>query len=345
MRITLLTLFPHWFAGPLGDSILGRAREAGLLDLRLVNPRDFATDPHQTVDAPPYGGGGGMVLRADVLAAALDREIGPPGTPGRPPVIHLSPRGKPFAQADARRLARLPAFALLCGHYEAIDQRLLDSRVDEEISLGDFVLTGGEIPAMAVVDAVARMLPGVLGNSESAATESFMEGLLEGPHYTRPEVFEGRSVPAVLLSGNHGAIARWREEEALKVTRARRPDLYARLLLHPEQIRRIARRGRPFAIWRTAEGGQATLLYASRRALEAAGSEEAIFGRRPEKGLSPDVHWAEIREAFGEDPAGDREALRAELAPFEEESPAGPAAVFLESLLREMKRIDRHTSA
>lgn len=340
MRITLFTLFPHWFDGPLGESILGRAREGGLLDVRPVNPRDFATDAHQTVDAPPYGGGGGMVLRPDVLARALDQEIGPPGAPGRPPVIHLSPRGRPFRQADARRLARLPALALLCGHYEAIDQRLLDSRVDEEVSLGDFVLTGGEIPAMAVVDAVARMIPGVLGNAGSAATESFMEGLLEGPHFTRPEEFEGCAVPPVLLSGNHGAIARWREEEALAITRRRRPDLYARLLLHPEQTRRLARRGRPFAIWRLDGEGQARMLYATRKAREAAGSDEAIFRRRSEKGLSPDVRWVDIREAFGEDPARDREALRAELAPLEVERATGPAAVFLENLLREMRRLD-----
>jgi tRNA (guanine37-N1)-methyltransferase len=294
LAITVFTLFPHWFGGPMADSILGRARESGLLGLETVNIRDFAADRHRTVDAPPYGGGGGMVLRPDIVAAAMDATIGPPGTAGRPWVVHLSPRGRPFRQAEARRLARLPALALLCGHYEAIDQRLLDTRVDEEISLGDFVLTGGEIPAMALIDAVARLVPGVLGNDASTIEESFSAGLLEGPHYTRPEEFEGLAVPAVLRSGDHGAVARWREEQGLALTADRRPDMVAALLLHPDQIRRLARRRRPFAVWRAA-AGRVEVLAASPAAAALAGLSALLERARWEAGLVPGVRLTELR--------------------------------------------------
>jgi tRNA (guanine37-N1)-methyltransferase len=225
MRIDLFTLFPHWFGGVFGDSILRRAREKGLLDIRLHDFREWTRDRHRSVDDSPYGGGAGMVLRPEPLAAALDEVCGAPGTAGRPYVLLTSPSGTTFTQRRAEELARLPRIALVCGHYEAVDQRLIDTRIDEEISIGDFVLTGGEIPAMAVVDAVARLIPGVLHNDQSAVEESFTSGLLEGPHYTRPEVFEGLRVPDVLRSGDHARIAKWRRAEALRKTRARRPDL------------------------------------------------------------------------------------------------------------------------
>lgn len=225
MRIDILTLFPQWFDGVLGESILGRARQRGLLELRVVNFRDWTRDKHNTVDDAPYGGGAGMVLKPEPLCAALDAIAGAPGSPDRAHVILTSPAGRPFVQARARALATMPRIAIVCGHYEGVDQRVIDTRVDEEISLGDFVLTGGEIPAMAIVDSVARMLPGVLGNEASAVEESFSGNLLEGPQYTRPEVFEGLAVPEILRSGNHARIAKWRHEEAVRRTRERRPEL------------------------------------------------------------------------------------------------------------------------
>lgn len=338
MRLTLFSLFPHWFDAPLGESILGRAREKGLFDLNIVNPRDFATDAHGTVDGPPYGGGGGMVLRADVLARAMDETVGPPGAQGRPHVIYLSPRGRVFDQEMALRFAALPAMALLCGHYEAVDQRLLDSRIDEEVSLGDFVLTGGEIPAMALVDAVVRLLPGALGQEDGAQTESFMGGMLEGPHYTRPGEFEGVPVPAVLRSGDHGAVDRWREEEGLRETARRRPDLYRRLLLHPDQVRRLARRGRPFAVWEHIDGGN-RLLYATRAVREAVVETEAIFNRRWEKGLSPTIRLAEIKEAFGDTAGEDRRVLREELAGLDWSKQSVETRQFLRNLLGELSKM------
>ncbi|MCC5877383.1 MAG: tRNA (guanosine(37)-N1)-methyltransferase TrmD [Candidatus Sumerlaeia bacterium] len=338
MKLTLFSLFPHWFDGPLGESILGRAREKGLFEWQVVNPRDFATDVHGTVDGQPYGGGGGMVLRADVLARALDATVGAPGAPNRPHVIYLSPRGRVLDQGMAIRLARLPAMALLCGHYEAVDQRLLDTRVDEEISLGDFVLTGGEIPAMALVDAIVRLLPGALGQEDGALTESFMGGMLEGPHYTRPAEFEGIAVPPVLGSGNHGAVAKWREEQALRETARRRPELYERLLLHPDQVRRLARRGRPFAIWEQVDGGN-RLLYAPARVKALIDDPEAIFNRRWEKGLSPTIRLAEIKEAFGETAEEDRLALHQELKAIDWSEHPVKTRQFLLNLLGELDQL------
>ncbi|MDX2177911.1 MAG: tRNA (guanosine(37)-N1)-methyltransferase TrmD [Candidatus Sumerlaeia bacterium] len=226
MRITVLTLFPNWFDGPFGESMIQRGRDNGALEIELVNFRDFATDRHRTVDDAPYGGGGGMVLKAPPLAAALDATAGAPGSEGRAHVIYTSPAGAPFTQRRAEELAKLPRVAIICGHYEGLDQRLIDSRVDEEISIGDYVLTGGEIAAMAIVDAVARLLPGVLGNEAGARDDSIATGLLEAPQYTRPEVFEGRPVPDILLSGHHAKVAAWRARQSEQLTRQRRPDLW-----------------------------------------------------------------------------------------------------------------------
>lgn len=342
MKVTIFSLFPHWFDQPLGDSIIQRAREAGRLCIDVVNYRDYAEDRHATVDDAPYGGGGGMVLRADVLARALDKTIGPPGAPGRPRVFHLSPRGRTFTQETAIRLSRMPAFALLCGHYEAIDQRLLDSRVDEEISLGDFVLTGGEIPAMAVVDAVARMIPGVLGNEASAANESFMNGLLEAPHYTRPEEFEGKPVPEVLLSGNHAAIDEWREEQSLALTRRSRPDLYERQFLHPRQIRRIARRGRPIIVWHGTRTEPIELAFASKAALDLGDWTKIAPGLHAEQGLSQFVWYGEVKDAYGPDAETDRKKMTGEVATAlaREERPGSTrsaALVFLRNLYRALQ--------
>ncbi len=201
-----------------------------------MNFRDFATDKHRSVDDAPYGGGAGMVIRAEPLARAMDATIGPPGSPGRAHAILTSPGGRTFTQRVAEEFARLESLAVVCGHYEGIDQRIIDTRIDEEVSIGDFVLTGGEIPAMAMVDAVARLLPGVLGNEDSAPGDSFSTGLLEGPQYTRPDEFEGLRVPDVLLGGNHAAIEKWRREQALSRTRQRRPDM-----LPPEPSAKKAR--------------------------------------------------------------------------------------------------------
>lgn len=219
---TVLTLFPEMFPGPLGFSLVGRALKEGRWRLATVNPRDFAADRHRTVDDTPFGGGAGMVMRPDVLAAAVDRALAE-GAPG--PLLYLSPRGAPLRQDRVRELAAGPGVILLCGRYEGVDQRLIEARGFSEVSIGDFVLSGGEIAAMALIDAAVRLLPGVLGAAESLAEESFAQDLLEYPHYTRPQVWEGRAVPEVLLSGHHERISAWRREQALAVTKSRRPDL------------------------------------------------------------------------------------------------------------------------
>ncbi len=220
-RATVLTLFPAMFPGPLGQALAGRALTAGLWSLAARDIRDFARGPHRSVDDTPFGGGAGMVLRADVVDAAIAAE-----QDGRP-LVYLTPRGKPFRQSDAARLASAPGVVLLCGRYEGIDQRVIDARGAEEISIGDFVLSGGEIPAMLLLDACVRLLPGTMGAAESAEEESFSSGLLEYPHYTRPAEWQGRAVPPVLLSGNHAAIAAWRRAQSETITRLRRPDLWA----------------------------------------------------------------------------------------------------------------------
>jgi tRNA (guanine37-N1)-methyltransferase len=210
--------------------VVGRAIERELWRLRCWNPRDQATDAYRRVDDRPFGGGPGMVMLAEPLAATLRviRAREEADRRSRSRVIHLSPRGAPLTQSRVAELAREPGLVLLCGRYEAIDQRLLDAEVDEEVSMGDFVLSGGELPALALIDAVVRLLPGVMNDAGSPLHDSFSDGLLEGPHYTRPEVLAGVAVPEVLMSGHHARIDRWRREESLRVTAARRPDLILR---------------------------------------------------------------------------------------------------------------------
>ncbi len=221
---TVLTLFPEMFPGPLGLSLLGKALQKNLWSLDVRDIREHGLGKHRTVDDTPAGGGPGMVMRTDVACAAIDaaRAAGP-----ERPAIYLSPRGKPLTQACVRALSAGPGVLLLCGRFEGLDQRAIEARDLEEISLGDFVLAGGEIAAMALIEAAVRLLPGVLGAADSQAEESFSENLLEYPHYTRPQSFEGRDIPAVLTQGNHKEIARWRRAEAEKLTKERRPDLFA----------------------------------------------------------------------------------------------------------------------
>ncbi len=227
-RAKVLTLFPTMFPGPLGESLLGKALREGRWALEVLDIRRFARDKHRTVDDTPAGGGPGMVMKPDVVAAAIDyAQADAPGDRARWPVIYLSPRGRPFDQATARRLAAAEGATFLCGRYEGVDQRVLEARQVEEVAVGDAVLTGGEIPAMAVIDATVRLRPGVLGNEASAEEESFSRGLLEHPHYTRPPEWEGRRIPEVLLSGHHARIAAWRQSRAEALTKERRPDLWA----------------------------------------------------------------------------------------------------------------------
>lgn len=230
MEFDVLTLFPEMIEHASKVGVVGRAIDRGIWRLTCWNPRDQATDPYRRIDDRPFGGGPGMVMLAEPLAAclaAIHARRAERGGP-RARVIHLSPRGVPLTQSRVAQLALEPALVLLCGRYEAVDQRLLDSRVDEEISLGDFVLSGGELPALALIDAVVRLLPGVMSDADSAHHDSFSDGLLEGPHFTRPEVFEGKAVPPVLLSGHHARIARWRRDESLRETLRRRPELIER---------------------------------------------------------------------------------------------------------------------
>ncbi len=224
MIIDVLTLFPHMFDGVLQESMLRRAAEQKLLTVVFYDIRDYAQNKHRKVDDYPFGGGQGMLLMPQPASDCLE-DVLAKANPSRR-VVYLSPKGKPFDQAKAKELAKLEELILVCGHYEGIDQRVLDAYVDEEVSLGDFVLTGGEIPAMAVIDAVARLIPGVLGNEQSAEEESFSQGLLEYPQYTRPGEFQGRAVPEVLISGDHGKIAQWRKEQSQQLTKERRPDLW-----------------------------------------------------------------------------------------------------------------------
>ncbi len=221
----VLTLYPEMFPGPLGASLTGRALLDGLWRLEPVQIRDFAPDRHRTVDDSPAGGGAGMVLKPDVVAAALD--AADPGLPRADwPALYLSPRGAPLTQERVRALAAGAGVTLLCGRFEGVDQRVIEARGLEEVSLGDFVMTGGEIAAMALIDAAVRLIPRVLGNAESAVEESFSHGLLEFPQYTRPTDWEGRAIPEILLSGHHGKIAAWRRSQAERLTRERRPDLW-----------------------------------------------------------------------------------------------------------------------
>jgi tRNA (guanine37-N1)-methyltransferase len=225
-RALVLTLYPGMFPGALGASIPGRALEDGAWSLETLDIRDFATDRHRTVDDLPFGGGPGMVMKPDVVDAALGVAIAK--APEGAAAICLSPRGKPFTQDRARTLAAGPGVVLLCGRFEGIDARVLEARELEEISIGDFVLSGGEPAAMCLIDACVRLLPGVLGAAESLGEESFEDGLLEYPHYTRPAIWQDREVPAVLTSGNHAKIRAWRREEAERLTAERRPDMWAK---------------------------------------------------------------------------------------------------------------------
>lgn len=218
----IITLFPELFPGPLGASVLGRGLGEGLWSLKATHLRDFAEDRHRTVDDSPSGGGAGMVLKPDILAKAIDT-VALQSDP-RPRIL-MSPRGKPLTQARARELALGPGAVIVCGRFEGIDQRVIDGRQLEEISIGDYVLAGGEVAAMVLLEAVVRLIPGVLGKAESHADESFENGLLEYPQYTRPQSFEGVDIPTVLTSGDHGKIAKWRAEQSLELTRLRRPDL------------------------------------------------------------------------------------------------------------------------
>ena len=233
MQIAVVSLFPEMVGQVAEFGVVGRAKERQLLSLHCHNPRDYATDVHHTVDDRPYGGGPGMVLKYEPTAKAIHaaKEALPAGCP----VVCLSPQGRVFDQAAAQRFSGLQGMILLAGRYEGIDERLIDREVDEELSLGDFVLSGGEIAAMAVIDAVARLLPGVLGDEESALQDSFMQGLLDHPHYTRPESIDGQKVPAVLLSGDHARIARWRYKQALGRSYLRRPDMIEKLELSNDQ--------------------------------------------------------------------------------------------------------------
>lgn len=223
-RATVFTLFPEMFPGPLGVSLAGKALESGLWSLETVDIRDHATDRHRTVDDAPAGGGPGMIMKPDVLAAALDARV--PEADRRHRFL-MSPRGKPLTQALVRELAASEGVVLVCGRFEGVDERVIEARDLKELSLGDFILSGGEPAAIALLDAVVRLLPGVMGKEASHAEESFEHGFLEHPQYTRPRVWEGREIPPVLLSGDHGEIARWKREQSERLTRARRPDLWA----------------------------------------------------------------------------------------------------------------------
>jgi tRNA (guanine37-N1)-methyltransferase len=234
MIFDILTLFPGMFQAPLGESILGKASDRGLIRVRTFNIRDYATDRHQMTDDRPFGGGEGMVMKPEPIVRALEdlKAEGP-----NPWVVLLSPQGRLFTQDIAWELSRRERLILICGRYEGVDERIGDFHADEQISIGDFVMTGGELAAMVVIDSVARLLPGVLGNAASTATESFSDATLEYPQYTRPQEFEGQGVPNILLSGNHEAIRKWRRGQALLRTKLRRPDLFSKLSLTPEDIR------------------------------------------------------------------------------------------------------------
>ena len=224
-RASVLTLYPEMFPGPLGLSLAGRALEAGTWSLDPVQIRDFASDKHRTVDDTPAGGGAGMVMRADILAKAIDHAA-PPGD--LRPRLLMSPRGRPLTQAKVREMAAGPGVLIVCGRFEGVDQRVIEARALEEISVGDYILSGGEPAALVLLDAVVRLLPGVMGNEQSGDHESFEDGLLEHPHFTRPQEFEGRPIPEILISGNHAKVAAWRHEEAERLTLERRPDLFKR---------------------------------------------------------------------------------------------------------------------
>ena len=228
----ILTLYPEMFPGPLGTSLAGRAMDEGKWVLDTINPRDFATDKHRSVDDTPAGGGAGMVLRADVMAAAVDLAI---GNHPKAPILAMTPRGKPLTQARVREIAAGPGVTIICGRFEGFDERLFEARDIEEVSIGDYVLSGGEMGALVLLDACIRLLPGVMGASSSGDDESFENVILEYPQYTRPQIWEGRIIPEVLRSGDHAKIAAWRKQRAEEDTRLRRPDLWERHRDAPDQ--------------------------------------------------------------------------------------------------------------
>ena len=236
MKINIITIFPDMFTAPFNHSIMKRAQEKKLLTIETVNPRDFAQDKHQMVDDYPFGGGAGMVLKPEPMFAAVESLK----TSGKKRVLLMCPSGQPFTQEKAKELAQYDELIFLCGHYEGFDARITDNLVDEAISIGDYVLTGGEIPAMVVIDAVARMLNGVLGSGESAIGDSFYNGLLEYPQYTRPREFRGMSVTEILLSGDHAKIKKWRHNESLKKTFLNRPDLLEKTTLSADDKKYLA---------------------------------------------------------------------------------------------------------
>ncbi len=244
MQVSVISLFPEMFEALTAYGITGRAVEQGQVKVRLSNPRDYATDRHGTVDDRPYGGGPGMLMKIETLEKALAGSRGAVGESSR--VVYLSPQGRRFDHAVATELAQHDSLILIAGRYEGIDERLIQAEVDDEISIGDYVLSGGELPAMVVVDAIARQLPGVLGHELSAEQDSFVDGLLDCPHYTRPEHYEGAAVPEILLSGNHEQIRRWRLKQALGRTAERRPDLLENRELSPDETELLAEYRREF---------------------------------------------------------------------------------------------------
>lgn len=239
MRIDIISLFPEMFMGPFGDSIIKRAIDKGILDIQLTNPRNFAYDKHRIVDDYPFGGGNGMVLKPEPIFRAVDYVKQQYSVENRR-VLLMCPSGKTFTQAKARELARYKQIIFICGHYEGFDARISNHLADEAISIGDYVLTGGELPAMVIVDAVSRMLPDVLGSAESATTDSFFHGLLECSQYTRPREYEGLAVPNILLSGNHAKIEAWRRKDSLRNTYIYRPDLLEAIELSDEDRQMLA---------------------------------------------------------------------------------------------------------
>ena len=238
MRFDVFTLFPAMFESPLEESILKRAQEGGQLSVAIHNIRDYATDKHHVTDEPPYGGGGGMIMKAEPIFNAVEAVL---EDRTDVPVILLTPQGRPFTQEIAVELSHRQRIGLICGRYEGVDERVRQHLATDELSIGDYVLTGGELPALVIIDAVTRLLPGVLGDPTAAAEDSHARGLLEGPHYTRPQNFRGWEVPPILLSGDHGAVARWRREQALRRTFERRPDLLAEADLTPRDRAILAR--------------------------------------------------------------------------------------------------------
>lgn len=235
MRIDVLTLFPEMFAGVFGSSMLGKAQERGLVTLSTVNFREFSTNKHQTVDDMPYGGGGGMVLKPEPIFAAVEHIRATAERKQPPHIILMCPQGETLTQQKAQQLSQKDHLIFICGHYEGFDERIREHLATEELSIGDYVLTGGELPAMVAIDAIVRLIPGVLGNGDSAACDSFSDGLLEYPQYTRPPNFRGWHVPEVLLSGHHAEIAKWRRQQSLLRTMLRRPDLLANARLTSDE--------------------------------------------------------------------------------------------------------------